>query len=47
MIGLRNILIHSYSSVDHETLWQIATQYVPELLGLLEPLIPEPPGTEE
>jgi len=29
--GLRDILIHKYSAIDHEILWDIITNKVPEL----------------
>jgi len=47
MVGLRNILVHNYSTVDAATLWQVVTEYIPDLLRLLDPLIPEPPADEE
>ncbi len=31
IIGLRNILIHGYASIDHGRIWQIAIHFVPEL----------------
>jgi uncharacterized protein with HEPN domain len=40
IIGLRNILIHEYGEVKLDRLWVIATTRVPELVGLLDPLIP-------
>ena len=32
----RNIITHDYISVNFETIWQTATESIPELLSLLE-----------
>jgi uncharacterized protein with HEPN domain len=40
MIGMRNILIHDYGEVKLDRLWLIASQSIPALVGLLDPLIP-------
>lgn len=43
MIGQRNVLAHEYGEVLVERVWRAAAERVPELLCLLEPLIPRPP----
>lgn len=43
IMGTRHILAHDYDSVDHAILWNIATTYVPELVGQIQPLLPPPP----
>lgn len=40
MIGMRNFLIHGYSSLDYERLWETVTKAVPTLIVDLEKLIP-------
>jgi uncharacterized protein with HEPN domain len=40
IIGLRNILIHDYGEVKLDRLWLIASQRIPELVGILDSLIP-------
>jgi hypothetical protein len=40
MIGMRNILIHHYEGADLKEVWEAASQDVPRLLAVLEPLIP-------
>ncbi len=40
IIGLRNILIHQYGEVKLDRVWSIAFSSIPELVGLLDPLIP-------
>jgi len=40
IIAQRNILAHEYGEVEDEILWQVATVSVPELIALLEPLVP-------
>lgn len=38
--GMRDKLIHGYDIVDLEQVWQTAVGDVPELLSLIEPLLP-------
>jgi uncharacterized protein with HEPN domain len=39
-IGLRNIIAHRYDQVQQETIWKIVQTALPDLLVLLEPLLP-------
>ena len=39
VVGLRNVLIHGYTSVDDQLVWQVATERAPELLGVLRELL--------
>ena len=41
IIGQRNILIHEYGEVKNERIWVVATQSIPELVVLLNPLLPQ------
>lgn len=43
IIAQRNILAHEYGEILVERIWLVATEHIPELIKLLEPLIPEPP----
>lgn len=43
IVGLRNLVTHEYERVETDTIWQIARGSVPELLRMLEPLVPPPP----
>ncbi|MDA8078621.1 MAG: DUF86 domain-containing protein [Nitrospiraceae bacterium] len=43
IIGQRNVLVHEYGEIKHERIWAVASQRIPELLRLLEPLIPPSP----
>jgi uncharacterized protein with HEPN domain len=47
IMGTRHILAHDYDTVDHAILWRIATTYVPELIGQIQPLLPPPPPDPE
>lgn len=47
IIAQRNVLAHAYGDVEDEILWQVATVSVPELVALLEPLVPIPPAEDE
>jgi uncharacterized protein with HEPN domain len=41
VIGLRNLLAHEYGEVLVDRIWFTATEKVPELVSLLEPLVPQ------
>ncbi len=51
IIGLRNVLIHEYGEIRHERIWAVATQRIPELMVLLNAVIPpyppSPPTNEK
>ena len=40
IIGQRNILAHEYGQIDHELLYKTAVEDIPELIGLLQVLLP-------
>jgi uncharacterized protein with HEPN domain len=42
--GLRNILAHAYSSMDHELIWNETIPKLPALIQKLSELIPETEG---
>lgn len=48
IIGQRHVLIHEYGEIKHERIWVVASERIPELIALLEPLLPSnlPPETE-
>ena len=43
IIAQRNILAHEYGEILVERIWRGASERIPELIKLLDPLIPEPP----
>ncbi len=43
IVGQRNILAHEYGEVLIERIWRVSTVFIPELIELLTPLIPNPP----
>ncbi len=47
IIAQRNLLIHEYGEIQDDIVWNVATVSVPELVALLEPLVPPPPALEE
>lgn len=47
MVGMRNMLIHAYRSVDEDVVWNAATLSVPALIAALEPLIRAPEHENE
>lgn len=42
MAGMRDIVAHQYDRVDVDDLWQVVRDDIPELLSLLQPLLPKP-----
>lgn len=44
IIAQRHVLAHEYGEIIHERIWKLANVHVPELIRLLEPLVPEPPA---
>lgn len=42
---MRHRIVHDYMNIDADILWQVVTQSLPELIVLLEPLVP--PSQEE
>jgi uncharacterized protein with HEPN domain len=41
MIGLRNVIAHGYAEIDYSRLHHIATVDVPDMIQILESLLPE------
>lgn len=39
----RHIVAHDYGELDYHRLWRVLRVHIPELIVLLEPLIPPPP----
>jgi uncharacterized protein with HEPN domain len=42
---MRHRLIHDYNQVDLDLVWTVAGDRLPELVAVLEPLVP-PPGAD-
>lgn len=48
IIGQRNVLSHKYFALQHERIWIVVTEYIPDLIDKLKPLIPPlPPEAED
>ena len=43
IVAMRHILAHEYGEVKQEIVFRIATVHIPELIQLLEPIVPAPP----
>lgn len=41
--GQRDVLAHDYGDIILEKIWVIATRRIPELIKMLEPLLPDQP----
>lgn len=47
IIAQRNVLVHEYGDVIQERMWELVTNRIPELIKLIEPLIPPVPPSPE
>ena len=46
IIAQRHVLAHEYGEIKLELIWRVATLRIPELIEILEPLVPPPPLEE-
>lgn len=46
IMAQRHVLAHDYGEIKAEFVWRVATVHVPDLIRLLEPLVPNPPEAE-
>lgn len=44
IMSQRHVLAHEYGEIDDERIWRVLTIHVPELIRMLEPLVPPAPG---
>ncbi len=43
IIAQRHILVHDYGDIHDDKIWRVATVHLPDLVQMLEPLLPPPP----
>jgi uncharacterized protein with HEPN domain len=46
MAGMRDRLIHGYFGVDHDLVWEVATEKVPKLRGVVGRILQAASSTE-
>jgi uncharacterized protein with HEPN domain len=46
IMGQRHKLAHEYGEIEDAILWRVATIHVPELIAMLEPLVPPDAGDQ-
>jgi uncharacterized protein with HEPN domain len=46
VMAQRHVLAHDYGEVRHDLVWRVATVHIPELIVLLDSLVPDLPETE-
>lgn len=46
IIGQRHILAHEYGEIKQERIWIVVSKRIPELIKLLEPLVPDEPESD-
>ena len=47
IVGLRNVISHQYDKVNYAEIHLIVRERIPELIALLEPLVPPPPRLDD
>lgn len=47
IIGQRNVLAHEYGDILVDRVWLVAKERLPDLIRLLDPLIPLPPDSKK
>lgn len=43
IIGQRNVLAHDYGAIKQDLIWEVVTADLPDLVALLEQIVPQPP----
>jgi uncharacterized protein with HEPN domain len=43
IIAQRHVLAHEYGEIDDELIWTVATVHIPQLIAVLDRLVPPPP----
>jgi uncharacterized protein with HEPN domain len=38
-VATRNLIAHGYDSVDHRLLWSVGTQFLPEMLRVIDTIL--------
>ena len=47
IVGLCNVISHEYDRINYAEIYRIVHERIPELIMLLDPLVPSPPPVEE
>ena len=47
LVGLRNVISHQYDKVNYAEVHRIAHERIPEVIALLEPLVPPLPQVDD
>ncbi|MEW6201350.1 MAG: HepT-like ribonuclease domain-containing protein [bacterium] len=48
IIAQRNVIAHEYGEIKQDRIWNVAVTKIPELIAIIEPLLPSlPPEKEE
>ena len=45
--GLRNVLAHEYDEIDYGRVWEVVTTRIPDLIAMLEAVVPPSPPDPE
>lgn len=44
IIAQRHVLAHEYGEINQKRIWVVVEKHIPELIAVIEPLIPPPPS---
>jgi uncharacterized protein with HEPN domain len=47
IVGQRNMLAHEYGSIDHRLIWNVIKLNIPELIAMLESIVPPLPDGDD
>ena len=46
IIAQRHVLVHDYGEIMEDRIWEVATVFIPALIGMLQQLLPAPPSNK-
>ncbi|HEY8667942.1 MAG TPA: HepT-like ribonuclease domain-containing protein [Tepidisphaeraceae bacterium] len=46
IVGMRHILVNDYFRVDHDAVWRVVAEHIPQMIPLLESALANWPATE-
>ena len=44
IVAQRHLIAHHYGAIQHDRLWRVVTEHIPELIAQLIPLVPPAPS---
>ena len=47
IVGMRHILVHDYFKIDHDAVWRVVTEHIPQMISLIQSAIATWPAEGE